>query len=134
MRDRILYSICLGFISGVLVRSLFFVNIYFLILLSILSFGLFFFSYFSQLKWGIITFLFLGAFSLGIFRFHVVDTIPPSVSEGTLQGIIVDEPDIRENNQKLTIKIENRVKILATVDKYGEFEYGDEVEIKGKAE
>ena len=54
-----------------------------------------------------------------------------------LTGIIVDEPDIRENNQKLVIEIKNsedKVKILVTVGYDENFQYGDEVMVKGKLE
>ena len=51
-------------------------------------------------------------------------------------GIIVDEPDVRENNQKLTIEVlvPAKTKILATVNLGENFKYGDEVDFSGKLE
>ena len=48
---------------------------------------------------------------MGILRFHVADKIAPRILElqvgqkVTFFGKIVDAPDIRENNQKLTVEI-----------------------------
>lgn len=50
-------------------------------------------------------------------------------------GVIVDEPDLRENNQKLVVELEEskeKTKVLVTVGLYEDFKYGDEVNIKGK--
>jgi len=51
--------------------------------------------------------------------------------EITLVGTVVKEPDVRDTNTKLTIKI-NREKILVTVNRYPEYKYGDELKITGK--
>ena len=48
---------------------------------------------------------------MGILRFHVADKIAPRILElqvgqkVTFFGKIADAPDIRENNQKLTVEI-----------------------------
>jgi competence protein ComEC len=60
----------------------------------------------------------------------------------TLIGTIVKEPDIREKNVKLAIKpdkingkeFEGKGRILATVSRYPEYQYGDKLEIIGKLE
>lgn len=50
----------------------------------------------------------------------------------TFIGQIVKEPDIRENNVKLTIKPENiEGKILVTANRYPEYRYGDKLKITG---
>src|SRR3989344_7140050 len=110
MHDRIFYGICFGFVFGVLLRSFLFVNFYFAILIGILAFVLIlFFTFISKNRWGIIAGIFVLAFSLGIFRFQMVDIAAPNIFESqvdekaTLTGIVADEPDQRENNQKLTI-------------------------------
>jgi len=59
-----------------------------------------------------------------------------------LKGIISREPDAREKNTKLTIKpdkingkkFKGKGKILATVNRYPEYRYGDKLEIVGKLE
>src|SRR3989344_2739065 len=142
MRDRVFYAICFGFVLGVLLRSFLYVNIFLLGLLTLLAFFLFLFLIFiSKNKWGVIFTVFILAFSFCIFRFHVVDIPAPYFFERqvgemvSLSGIIVDEPDIRENNQKLTIETrieDEKTKILATVNFDENFKYGDEVNFFGK--
>ncbi len=154
MRDRIFYAVCFGFIFGVLLRSFVFIDLYFVILCGIISFALFlFFSLVSKNKQGIIVNVFLLAFSLGIFRFHIADQPPPYVFESQagksvlLTGEIIDEPDRRENNQKLTILAKSMrndttsamaksvsVKILLSTDLNTDYKYGDEINFSGKLE
>jgi competence protein ComEC len=151
IKDRIFYAICFGFIFGVLLRSLIFINIFTAALLGVISMALFLFflaspkhsegGSVSKHNWGIIASIFVLAFSFGIFRFHIVDKPAPYVFESevgqkaALSGIIVDEPDTRETNQKLTIEVsggEGKTKILASVNFSEDFKYGDEVSFEGK--
>src|SRR3989344_762027 len=137
MRDRIFYSICFGFILGVLLRSFLFFNFYFVLFILLLAGALL--LYFSLLKnfsalkyrWDIISVIFILTFCLGIFRFHIADRPAPQVV--STKGEIVDEPDIRENNQKLVIKTKE-TKILVTTSVGNNYSYGDEVVFKGKLE
>ena len=118
MQNKLFYSVCFGFIFGVFLRSFIFVDIYLVILLGAISFALFLFFFLassehsedgliSKNQWGIISGIFILAFCIGIFRFNMVDAPAPSVFEShvgekvSFSGIITDEPDIRENNQKL---------------------------------
>ena len=149
MQDRIFYGVCFGFVFGVFLRSLVFVNLYFTILLGIISFALFlFFLLISRSKWGIIASIFILAFCFGIFRFHIADRSAPFVFESqvgqktSFAGKIIDGPDIRENNQKLTIEMSRlnldskteKIKILATTNFGEDFKYGDEINFTGKLE
>jgi len=62
----------------------------------------------------------------------------------TLLGVIIEEPDIREKSQKLTIKVgeilttnsslPNNGKVLVTTNRYPEYQYGDKLKITGKLE
>ena len=110
MRDRVFYSVCFGFILGVLLRSFLFVNLYSVILFGVISFALFlFFTLISRKSWGILFSIFILAFCSGIFRFSMADVLNPAVlefrvgQEVFLTGKIVDEPNIKENNQQLTL-------------------------------
>jgi len=142
MRDRIFYSICFGFIFGVLLRSFLFVNLYLVILLAAISFALFLFFYLiSKNKWGIIASIFIFTFSIGIFRFHLVDTPAPPFLESKLgqkasfSGKIIDEPNIGENNQKFTVETEekeSKTKILLSTSLDKSYKYGDLVNFTGK--
>ncbi len=142
MKDRIFYAICFVFFFGVFLRSFVFVNFYLVILFSVVSFAVFlFFTLVSENKWGIIASVSVLAFCLGIFRFHMVDIPAPIIFESqvgqkvSFSGIIMDEPDMRENNQKLTIEVQIGVlktKILATVNFDEDFKYGDKINFSGK--
>jgi competence protein ComEC len=140
MRDRIFYSICFGFLFGVLLRSFFFVNLYLIILFSLIAFGLFlFFLSISNNHWGIIASVFVLAFCFGIFRFHTVDVGAPKVFESqvgqtqTFQGEIFEEPDVRQTNQLLTVQISSSsTKVLISTDLSQSFKYGDTINFTGK--
>ncbi len=152
MQSRIFYATCFGFVLGVLVRSFPAVGgtppkavvFYIVLLLCIIAFGLFiFFTLISKLKWGVIVSIFIIAFSLGILRFQIADRPAPEIFESqvgqkiSFTGEIVDEPDIRENNQKLTIEtsISNTsTKILVSVGLGENLKYGDEIKFSGKLE
>jgi hypothetical protein len=154
MRDKIFYTLCFGFLFGVLLRSFVFVNLYLTILFGAISFALFLFSKFvSKNNWGIIASVFLLAFCFGIFRFHTVDLFA-SNSAGiladkvgqkvSLSGEIVDEPSIKQNNQQLTVLIKPNQsdtnsaiaesvssKILISVDLDQDYKYGDKINFTG---
>ena len=144
MREKIFYSISFGFIFGVLIRSFVFVNFYIALFLGALAIGLFlFFTFVSRNRWGIVTSVFLIALSLGILRFDARDTFASAFFENqvgkevSFVGTIIDEPDERQENQKLNIKIKQEkeeVEILATLDFSERYLYGDEVKVEGVLE
>lgn len=92
----------------------------------------------------------------GVYRFQLSRNILRNSTlqvyndkdEITLQGIVVKEPDIRANKIKLTIEgksicyyvtlhsnkdcKEIKGKVLVTVPRYPEYQYGNELEIQGK--
>ncbi len=122
-------------------RSFFIVNFHFTVFLASLSVILFFINYFTKLKWGVVIFVFVFALSLGILRFNVVDKPAPDVFESqvdervNLVGEVVDEPDIRENNQKLIIEVVEgsmKTKVLVTAGLGVDYKYGDELNFSGK--
>src|SRR3989344_7315628 len=141
MRDKIFYAICFGFASGVLLRSFIFIDFYFAILFGMVAFALFvFFTFASKSRWGIVACIFVLAFSLGILRFHIADVPPPQSLENKvdqkifLTGKIADEPDMRESNQKLTVLLNEKTKILLSTSLDGDYKYGDNVSFSGKLE
>ncbi|MEX2028987.1 MAG: ComEC/Rec2 family competence protein [Candidatus Paceibacterota bacterium] len=139
MRDRIFYSICFGFVLGVLFRSFILADLYFIAFLGVLFLSLFlFFTFVSKYRWGIVTCIFILAFSLGIFRFHVVAVSAPAILESQVgqkvstSGVIVDEPSITENNQKLTVRVDGlEVKILVSARLDEEYTYGELITLSG---
>ncbi len=46
-------------------------------------------------------------------------------------GIIIDEPSTRENAQHLVVEVDQKFSVLVSVPLYGEYAYGDEVEVIG---
>ena len=152
MRDKIFYTICFGFIFGVLLRSFFFINFYLFILVGIISFALIlFFILISRNNLGIIASIFALVFCFGIFRFHMVDTPNPVVFESQVEqkvsffGEIIDEPSIGEDNQKLTVIVKPikttdtlfamaesvSVGILLSTSLENDYKYGDEINFTG---
>ncbi|MES2315651.1 MAG: ComEC/Rec2 family competence protein [Patescibacteria group bacterium] len=131
MQDRILYSSCFGFTLGILLRSFIFVNFYLTLFILAISFISILFSHFTKLKWGVIAGVFILMFALGVLRFHIADKPAPDMVSVNMSGIIVDEPDIRENSQMLTVET-NNTKILITTGFDQEFKYGDEIGFSGK--
>ncbi len=141
MRDKILYTGSFGFVFGVLLRSFVFTNFHVAILVGIISFALFLFFYLiSKNKWGIIFSIFILTFSLGIIRFHISDKPAPEVLESQVDikaefsGEIVDEPDTRETNQKLTVLLDSKTKVLLTTGLDENYKYGDTLNFTGKLE
>ncbi len=141
MWDRIFYAICFGFIFGVLLRSLLFVNFYFAVLFGVVGFALFlFFSFVSKNNWGIIASIFILTLSLGILRFHMVDVPVPSIFESQIgqkasfSGEIIDEPSIKENSQQLNVKLkdgEAETEILLSTGLDSSYKYGDKINFSG---
>ncbi len=141
MPDRIFYAVCFGFIFGVLLRSFLFVNLYLVILFTVIALVLLlFFSLISKSKWGVLVSIFVLAFSSGIFRFHLVDVPNPQIFESqvgqkvSLSGEIIDEPNIKENNQQLTVEIQNNketTEILLSTGLEIDYKYGDEINFTG---
>ena len=156
MRDKIFYLSCLGFTIGVLISSFFFVNLYLILLIGIIFLGLLlFFLLFVKSKWCILFCIFILTISLGIFRFNAVDKPAPYVFESQVgekvnfSGLIIDEIDKRENNQKLTVELapqgldlgslkarpfSAKTKILLSADFEEEFKYGDTINFSGTLE
>jgi competence protein ComEC len=126
----------------VLLRSFVFVNFYLNILFFIISCALFlFFTLVSKRNLGIIFSVFILAFCFGIFRFHLADIPAPNVFESqvgqknTFSGVIVDEPDVRPNDQLLTVETisgDAKTKVLISADLDQDFRYGDEINFTGK--
>jgi len=85
MRDKIFYTICFGFILGVLLRSFIFVNTFVVILIGVIALAVILYFFISSKreinrkenpllrKWSIVAGIFILAFSLGVLRFSVAE-------------------------------------------------------------
>ncbi len=78
--------------------------------------------------------------TLGIIRFQIsefnilndkLSSFKDKPEKITLVGQIADEPDVRDNSQKLKVKIGNSL-VLVTVGRYPEYKYLDAIKITGK--
>ncbi len=147
MQDRIFYSSIFGFFAGVLARSFLYIDIYALLFFVLVAGVLF--ACFDILSKNI----FILTFALGGMRLHSADvsayraenTLSGNVGQMTvLSGVVIDEPDARENNQKLTVEIKKITnldgrpkvlspasKVLVTVDLNADIKYGDEIKFAG---
>ena len=123
------------------IRSFLFVNLYLIILFSVIFLALFlFFTLISKNHWGILISVFILTFCFGIFRFNMTNISAPSIFESqvgqkiTLSGEIVDEPSIKESNQQLTTKTKiknDTTEILLSTALDTDYKYGDEINFTG---
>src|SRR3989344_1391613 len=69
------------------------------------------------------------SFGLGCMRYAIKDFHEPLVP--TAQGIVVSEPEQRENTTRFVLRADNGEKVLVNTDLYSPVQYGDRVEAKG---
>ena len=156
-KSKVFFCFCLFFIFGIFLDAIiikigFFTPHLFISAGFIL--GIIFISVFWRHKKIVIIgfcliFLFLGIWRHQTIKFEVKNDVSlreissreklskydDLEKEITLIGTIIKEPDVRENSLKLTIKPEEtKGRILATVNRYPEYNYGDKLEITGKLE
>ena len=65
-------------------------------------------------------------------RSNVIVSPVENNKEIVFQGIVVKEPEIRSDKINLTVENKEIGKILITTELYPQYEYGDELEIKGE--
>ena len=139
--SKILFYLCISFVVGIFISSIvkipqiFLWGFLFLGMLVIIV-SLFFKKDFLIIVGFCFLFLLLGVIRLQISEFNIAnDKLSKFNGAGTLtlQGEILSEPDVRDNFQKLRIKIADSI-ILATTGRYPEYNYLDKVKITGKLE
>ena len=139
MDTRISPILLFGFVSGIFLSSFVDFGSAFAGFFIFLGIGLLFISFWLDKKvivfFAALFFLFAG---LGIFRYDFSrqgkgnEFFENNVgAEVVFNGIIVDEPDERENNTRLVVET-NGVRILVYAEHYPKFNYGEELEIRGK--
>ncbi len=153
--SKIFLSFCLSFILGIFINSFF--NISLVLILTVLILGIFLISVFWHRKEIVIIGFCLVFLLGGIWRHQMVQSsiinsqlsvINNQDEEITLIGTVVKEPDAGENSAKLTIEPKQiqfhglvygtvekiKGKVLITVNRYPEYQYGDELKITGELE
>ena len=138
-----------GFLGGVLLRSFFNGGAFFTIGLACIGvalLGLLFFVAEKNKRALFLVAVCLLAFSFGIFRFDSAERWRnndgmQSVAQEFIvaEGVIVDEPDMRETHTKITVHLERvgekevvaRGNVLVITEQYPKFSYGDRVRLMG---
>ncbi|MDO8575997.1 MAG: ComEC/Rec2 family competence protein [bacterium] len=138
MQSKVLWAVVGGFLAGVFVRSFFLMPWPFAASLFLLSLVAFAFTYFERTKRQqlIILSVTLVACATGMLRMdtatlrgspelaaHLGETL-------TIEGLVVDEPDIREGGVRIHIQTHG-VGILVQAPPHTEVRYGDIVRAKG---
>lgn len=136
--SKIFFYFCLSFIGGIFISSFLFIPQAAWLIFAIL--GILLISVlWSYKKLVVIGFCILFAV-LGIWRHQTVDIESQIVNYNyteqtiTLIGLVSSEPDLRERAQRLTIKTDEKDKVLITTWRYPEYQYGDKLKITGKLE
>lgn len=147
MKDKVFYVTCFGFLAGVFLRSFLFFDTHVIFWLIAVSAIIIFFNFVVfKNRWGTLIGILILAFSLGGFRFHLVDKSfvwwsdsqfndkIQSENKVNLFGEIVDDPEIRESNQKIVVLLKDtkkNVKILITTSLSERYKYGDLISFSG---
>jgi len=129
-KSKIFLYFCLSFVFGIAISSFFTVSQ--LLMLGFLILGILLISVFWRYKILVVIGFCLLFLVLGVWR-HQSALEKPNIIEGetSLTGIVCQEPDVRMDNVKLTVKIEKLGKVLVTTSRYPQYQYGDQLKITG---
>lgn len=144
----LLYYSIAGFLSGVWLRSFVAVGIYFSVFLITTAFGILLFAALAQRERGkslpiFLSSVFLFSVVLGITRYDMADAYQSDALRshlgraGVFEGIISEEPDLREKSMLLTVNITRADKssvdetILVRAPLGETFSYGDSLVLVG---
>ncbi|MCR4279411.1 MAG: ComEC family competence protein [Candidatus Zambryskibacteria bacterium] len=132
MRDRAIFIVIFSFAFGVLVSSLIFVSPIISVFLIVVALAILAGEKLHQNKisWEVLfIFLALIFFSFGSLRYAVKDFYESTTP--SLEGVVVSEPEQRDNATRFVFLSDNREKVLVSTDIYAEVEYGDKVILNG---
>ena len=147
--SKILFYLSVSFIIGIFISSIVKIPLIFLWGFLFLGFSVIIASLFFKKDYLVIIgfcflFLLLGAVRLQISEFNIAnDKLSKFNDKGqiTLTGKIFREPDIRNNSQKLKVRVSNVTSnvtpnvtegiVLVTTSRYPEYKYLDKVKITG---
>ncbi|HQK63714.1 MAG TPA: ComEC family competence protein, partial [Candidatus Staskawiczbacteria bacterium] len=132
--SKILFHLCLSFISGIFLESIF--DSPQIILWGVLFLAIIFIVSRRGAVMGFcILFFVLGILRVQITEFNIKNN-ELRKSNGTnvvFQGVIANEPDVRGDYQKLKVKTKDGI-VLINADLYQKYEYLDIVKVSGKLE
>jgi competence protein ComEC len=137
--SRVFLYFCFSFIGGIFLNSITTISQF--LMLGFLILGILLISLFWRYKKFVIVGFCLLFLVAGIWRHQITELrttdnelrkYNDSDQKITLIGQVIKEPDVRENNIKLTIKPENiEGKVLVTTNRYPQYQYGDKLKITG---
>ncbi len=151
MKTVLFYTVTLGFVLGVLVRSFVDVSHSAVFLLLLMAGGLFvlwwrtktYQSTKKPLRWSLTLLLAMSiglvACTVGVVRMDsakdamVKRIAAVAVGETKVTGRVIREPDVREGMTMLTVATED-TRVLLRVDRYSDIRYGDTIEVSGELE
>ena len=145
IRRQWIYFTIGGFGLGVLLRSFFDLGFTFTLFLVFMALAALCLCVVSRTAVAVFAALFLLGLALGVVRFDMVDLADGSPyldahieKSVTLHAVVIDEPDERETNTKLVVRIKDAgnvpvdVKALVTTERYPRYSYGDTLTLVGK--
>ena len=138
MQSKVLWAIVGGFLTGVFIRSLILLPWPFAAFLLLLSLVAFAFTYFERARRQqlIVLSVVLIACGAGMLRvssgaLYGTPQLTSQLGETvTVEGLVVDEPDIREGSIRLHVRVGD-TGVLAVVPPHTDVHYGDIVRAKG---
>ena len=132
-QSRGIFVFIFGFVSGIFVSSLVFVPPILSALIIFLGLVIFIVERVWKEKVAkevlFLSLVFLS-FGLGALRYSIKDFHEPLVPLFT--GIVVSEPEQRENTTRFVFQADNGEKVLVNTDLYSPVQYGDQVRMEGK--
>jgi competence protein ComEC len=139
--SKILFYFCISFVGGIFLESVIKIPQVFLWVFLLIVPGIIVFSGITKRDKFIVVgfcllFLVFGILRMQISEFSIIKDKLSKLNDKqvlTINGIIFREPDVRDNHQKLKVKVDNST-ILVTTSKYPEYQYLDQIQLTGKLE
>jgi len=133
VQSRGIFVFIFGFIFGVLISS--FISVALSLGIFIVVIGLI--TLLGEKIWNkkigkevLFLSLTLVSLGLGVLRYSIKDFHEPLVPIS--QGVVVSEPEQRENSTRFVFQSDNGEKVLVSTDLYSSVQYGDQVRVEGK--
>lgn len=137
-RSKTLFYFCLSFIFGIFFDSIISISQLLTLGFLILALVLIFWKRKKLIVVGFcLIFLVLGIWRHQLAEFKIENSQLKEYNdleeEIVFSGRVVEEPDVRATNTKLTVEVENiEERVLVTTNRYPEYRYRDELKITGE--
>lgn len=138
MRTKVFWVLALGFLAGVCLRSFVPLGISFVLFLSLCSLaGVLVGAMMRTSARGLLIALALLASSAGVLRMDAAILQPDPAftsalgKEVAFEGIVFNEPDVREASVRVPVRLESGAGVLVIVPSHTSVRYGDRVQAEG---